>query len=205
MKSLFASSKVGNCGQLEHHHVYRWHPCSASWSLSRVWAACSRPSNAARSNVVRFLSRERFRPRLRASESSSSSLSRSRQLRTPFESPRIEHLLKTSRSNLPYGEQKANIIFRLMFAPGHVPSIQYRVPIPLPTHNRRGPRRQGSLQHLKHLPSFMKAKQRPPFRQQQTKKNHRGRHNQPYPKFPNHTSPAIEKLHHRSEEDGRSN
>jgi hypothetical protein len=48
--------------------------------------------------------------------SSSSSLSRSKQLRTPFESPRMEHLLKTTRSNLPYGEQKANIIFRLMFA-----------------------------------------------------------------------------------------
>lgn len=95
-----------NRGQLEHHQVYRWHPCSAPWSFSRVCAACSRL----------FLSRERFLPRLRASESSSSSLSRSRQLRTPFESPRIEHLLKTSRSNLPYGEQKANVIFRLMFA-----------------------------------------------------------------------------------------
>src|SRR6266446_4687495 len=105
-----------NCVQLEHHQVYRWHPCSASWSLSRVCAACSRPSNAARSNGVRFRSRERFLPRLRASVSASSSLSRSRQLRTPFESLRIEHLLKTTRSNLPYGEQKANTIFRLMFA-----------------------------------------------------------------------------------------
>src|SRR5713226_3137739 len=116
MKSLFASSKVGNCGQLEHHHVYRWHPCSASWSLSRICAACSRPSNAARSNGVRFLSRERFRPRLRASVSSSSSLSRSRQLSTPFESPRIEHLLKQRTGNYHHGEQKANIIIRLMFA-----------------------------------------------------------------------------------------
>ena len=97
-------------------YVYRWHPCSSSWSWSRVCAACSRPSNAALSNGVRFLSRERFLPRLRASVSSSSSLSRSKQLRTPFESPRMEHLLKTTRSNLPYGEQKANIIFRLMFA-----------------------------------------------------------------------------------------
>ena len=89
--------------------------------MSRICAACSRPSNAARSNGVRFLSRERFRPRLRASVSSSSSLSRSRQLRTPFESPRTKHLLKTTKSNLPYGEQKANTIFRLMFA--HIPGL----------------------------------------------------------------------------------
>src|SRR5882672_7964764 len=69
------------------------------------------PSNAARSNGVRFLSRERFRPRLRASVSSSSSLSRSRQLRTPFESPRIEHLLKTTNSKLSPWRTKSKHYF----------------------------------------------------------------------------------------------
>ena len=98
------------------HHVYRWHPCSASWSRSRVCAACSRPSNAVRSSGVRFRSRLRFLPRLRASESSSSSLSRSRQLRTPFESSRIGHLLKTTNSKLPLWRTKSKQYFRLMFA-----------------------------------------------------------------------------------------
>ncbi len=97
----------GNWGQLEHHQVYRWQLCSASWSLSRICAACSRPSNAARSNGVRFLSRERFRSRLRASESSSSSLSRSRQLRALLEKPRMEHLLKTSKSKLSLWRTKS--------------------------------------------------------------------------------------------------
>ncbi len=92
-------------------YVYRWHPCSASCSWSRVCAACSRPSNAARSNGVRFLSRERFRPRLRASVSSSSSLSRSRQLRTSFESPRTKHLLKTTNSKLPPWRTKSKHYF----------------------------------------------------------------------------------------------
>ena len=54
--------------------------------------------------------------RMRALESSSSSLSRSRQLRTLLEKPCMVHLLKTARPNYHYGEQKANIIFRLMFA-----------------------------------------------------------------------------------------
>src|SRR6266850_2402080 len=100
-----------NCRQLEHHYVYRWHQCSASWSWSRVCAACSRPSNAAHSNGVRFLSRVRFLPRLRASVSSSSSLARSRQLRTPFESPRTKHLLKTTNSKLPPRRTKSKHYF----------------------------------------------------------------------------------------------
>src|SRR6266478_1308466 len=92
-------------------YVYRWHPCSASWSWSRVCAACSRPSNAARSNGVRFLSRVRFLPRLRASVSSSSSLSRSRQLKTPFESPRMEHLLKTNEEQSTIWRTKSKRYF----------------------------------------------------------------------------------------------
>ena len=92
-------------------YVYRWHPCSSSWSWSRVCAACSRPSNAALSNGVRFLSRERFLPQLRASVSSSSSLSRSKQLRTPFESPRTKHLLKTTNSKLPPWRTKSKHYF----------------------------------------------------------------------------------------------
>src|SRR6266478_4520468 len=92
-------------------YVYRWHPCSSSWSWSRVCAACSRPSNAARSNGVRFLSRVRFLPRLRASVSSSSSLSRSKQLRTPFESPRMEHLLKTNEEQSTIWRTKSKHYF----------------------------------------------------------------------------------------------
>src|SRR5881398_2463910 len=49
--------------------------------------------------------------RMRASERSSSSLSRSRQLRTLLEKPCMVHLLKTARPNYHYGEQKANIIY----------------------------------------------------------------------------------------------
>src|SRR6266403_2205177 len=90
------------------HRVYRWHPCSASWSFSRVCAA--------RSSGVRFLSRERFLPRLRASENSSSSLSRSRQLRTPFESPRTKHLLKTNEEQSTIWRTKSKHYFRLTFA-----------------------------------------------------------------------------------------
>jgi len=63
--------------------------------------------------------------RMRALESSSSSLSRSRQLRTLLEKPCMVHLLKTARPNYHYGEQKANIIFRFIFACGTVLYVGY--------------------------------------------------------------------------------
>src|SRR5229473_861813 len=82
-----------------------------SWSLSRACAVCSRSSNAIRSRV-------------RASESSSSSLSRSRQLRTLLEKPRMVHLLKTTRSKIASWRTKSKHYFSPYVRPGssHFPA-----------------------------------------------------------------------------------
>src|SRR4029077_13433826 len=60
---------------------------------------------------------------MRASESSSSSLSRSRQLRTLLEKPRMAHLLKTARPKLPPRRTKSKHYFSPYIRPGRPPSL----------------------------------------------------------------------------------
>ena len=109
--------------------VHRLQSCSRSWSASRATADRSRRSHSARSSRESARNRVKYRPRVRTSSNSNSSLSRSIQLRTLRTRRGMGDLLKTSSLSMPQQRTKSKHYFRLCFALKHRPSARSGVSI----------------------------------------------------------------------------